>query len=539
VRLDVVEGAGSGESSLFSGVLLSSLVGLLAGGATRGMAPAEGVPLALLFVGLFALLDAVGDAATTVLDARDVPLLRTLAIAPAAYLRARLAALLLPLAIKGLALALPLALAGAVQTRSLAPLALVPVVVLLEVWLATAAVALLIALRGVVPSFVRLRDLLAWARALLLIFGTGTWLYFLRGTAGEGELARVAGLRVLPTTWFAHLQLFVLRDPKAQPALALAALAACALAGGLLLLVAPGYVRLLDRFEQTPPSSGRPRRRPLARAFELAFVHSPERPTFRLGMALLRRERTFRVQTYPLLSYPLLFLAMGRGAEDGGLFAFLFANLPAVVMALAVAFLRHSDAARGGFWMACFRAERGAALASGARKALWLAVVLPLDLLITLLVASDRGVPFGLAAGAVALAFATAVVATAEAPEPELPFAAPFRGRIDPGSDGKRVFVLLVAVVLVALLETGVAKSGLRGLAGLTAAGWAATFVLLRRPPKPRPGLPPDPRWSDGGELAVARSRPPFRLRLKRELLGLAVFFGLSTVALAVLFAVV
>jgi hypothetical protein len=84
VRLDVVEGAGSGESSLFSGVLLSSLVGLLAGGATRGMAPAEGVPLALLFVGLFALLDAVGDAATTFLDPRDVPLLRTLAIAPAA-----------------------------------------------------------------------------------------------------------------------------------------------------------------------------------------------------------------------------------------------------------------------------------------------------------------------------------------------------------------------------------------------------------------------------------------------------------------------
>jgi hypothetical protein len=35
----------------------------------------------------------------------------------------------------------------------------------------------------------------------------------------------------------------------------------------------------------------------------------------------------------------------------------------------------------------------------------------------------------------------------------------------------------------------------------------------------------------------VARS--PFLLRLKRELLGLAVFFGLSAVALTVFFAVV
>jgi hypothetical protein len=503
------------------------------------MAPAEGVPLALLFVGLFALLDAAGDTATALLDARDVPLLRTHAVAPATYLRVRLAALLLPLSLKGVAMSLPIALSAAIQTRSVAPFVLVPIVLLLETWLASVAIALLIALRGVVPSFVRLRDLLTWARVLFLMVGTGAWLFFLRGTAGQSQLTRFAALEALPTTWFAHLDLLVLRDPGAQPSLAAAAVAACAIAALLLAVAAPGYVSLLDRFEQTSAARAGPRRRPLARAFELSCVHPAERPTFRLGMALLRRERTFRIQTYPLLAYPLLFLAMGRGAADHGLFAFLFANLPALVMALAVAFLRHSDSSRGGFWLACFRGERGSALASGSRKALWFAVVLPLDLLITLLVASDRGVPFGIAAGAVALAFATAVVVTAQAPEPALPFAAPFRGRIDPGSDGGRVFGLLVVVVLVALVETAIADSGLRGMAGLTAAGWAATVVLLRRPPRPLSAAPDAPRWSEGDEVAPAENRAPFPVRLKRELLGLAVFFGLSAVALTVLFAVV
>jgi hypothetical protein len=93
LRLDVVEGSGAGESTLFAGVLFSLLVGLLAGGATRGLPLAEGLPLAFLFVGLFALVDAVGDAATSFLDPRDVPLLRMLPVGSATYLRARLLAL--------------------------------------------------------------------------------------------------------------------------------------------------------------------------------------------------------------------------------------------------------------------------------------------------------------------------------------------------------------------------------------------------------------------------------------------------------------
>jgi hypothetical protein len=63
--------------------------------------------------------------------------------------------------------------------------------------------------------------------------------------------------------------------------------------------------------------------------------------------------------------------------------------------------------------------------------------------------------------------------------------------------------------------------------------------VLLRRPPRPRAGLPPPPHWSDEPASAVVVARSPFLLRLKRELLGLAVFFGLSAVALTVFFAVV
>jgi hypothetical protein len=401
----------------------------------------------------------------------------------------------------------------------------------MQLFLAAAAVLLLVASRSFAPPFVALRDLLIWARVVLLVGGTGTWLLFIRG--GESQIARLAALWPLPTDWFAHLLLLLLRDPAAQPLHALAAAAGCVVAALALALIAPRYTRLLDQFERTPPSRGWPQ--PLRRACELAFVHPAERPTFRVGVALLRRERTFRLQTYPLLAYPLLFLFMGRGADDGGLFAFLFANLPALVMALAVAFLRHSDSESGGFWSACFGGERGGALASGARKALWFAIVLPLEAVVTLLLISDRGLAFGLAAGAAALAIATAFVVTAHAPEPEAPFSQPFRGRIDPGRDGARVFVGAVAIVLLALGETALARRGVAGLAGLAAASAVATVVLVGR--RPRAGTTVAPLVPvDEAVPAAAPSRLPFPVRLKRELVGVAVFFGLSAAALLVLF---
>jgi hypothetical protein len=537
LRLDVVEAAGAGESTLFSGLLLALLVGVLAGGATRGMAPAVGLPLAFLFLGLFALVDAVGDAATAFLDPRDLPLLRTLPIDSATYLRARLLALLVPIGVKSLALSLPLALGTAVARASLAPLAIIAAVALMELVLTAAAVVVLIATRRLLPSFVSLRDLLIWARVLILVGGTAAWLLFIRG--GESWLARLGAVAAVPTGWFAHLLLVVTREPGARPGAALCAAAASVATALALALLAPGYVRLLDLLEHTPPSRRWPQ--PLKRACELVFVHPDERPTFRLGVALLRRERTFRLQTYPLLAYPLLFLFLGRGADDRGLFALLFANLPPLVVALAVLFLRHSDSEGAGFWAACF-GVRGGALASGARKALWYAIVLPLELVVTLLLISDRGVAFGFAAGAASLAVATALVVTAHAPEPDLPFSRPFRGWIDPGSDGPRLFAGALAIVALAVGEAKLLQRGdlgARDLAGLAGASVAATLVLMRRGPPAAMAAPQMVRFDESGAVPPARARPPFPVRLRRELMGVGLFFALSAAALLVLFVTV
>lgn len=532
LRLDVVEGAGAGESTLFSGLLLSLLVGLLAGGATRGMAPAEGLPLAFLFLGLFALVDAVGDAATAFLDPRDLPLLRTLPVDSATYLRARLLALLVPIGVKSLALSLPLALGTAVARASLAPLAplgIIAAVALMQLCLTAAAVVLLIATRRLLPSFLSLRDLLIWARVLFLVVGTAAWLLFFRG--GDSWLARLGGVAAVPTGWFADLLLVVLREPGARPGAALCAVGASVATALALALLAPGYVRLLELLERTPRTRRWPQ--PLRRACELAFVHPEERPGFRLGVALLRRERTFRLQTYPLLAYPLLFLFMGRGADDGGLFAFLFANLPALVLALAAAFLRHTDSEGGGFWAACFVGERSGALANGARKALWFAIVLPLEAVVTLLLVSDRGLAFGLAAGCAALAAATAFVVHSRVPEPDLPFSQPYRGRIDPGREfGRRA----ITIVLLGLVETAVARLGARGLLLLAAAGASATIVLMRRRPPPAMAAPQMVRFDESAAVPPARSRPPFPVRLRRELMGVGLFFALSAAALLILF---
>src|SRR5262249_41643065 len=81
-----------------------------------------------------------------------------------------------------------------------------------------------------------------------------------------------------------------------------------------------------------------------------------------------------------------------------------------------------------------------------------------------------RGVAFGLAAGAASLAVATALVVTAHAPQPDLPFSRPFRGRIDPGGDGPRLYAGATAIVAPALREAALPRFGARGLAALAGA---------------------------------------------------------------------
>ena len=133
----------------------------------------------------------------------------------------------------------------------------------------------------------------------------------------------------------------------------------------------------------------------LRRLFQSSFVAPRERPGFNLALALIRRERTFRLQTYPLLGYPVVFLIFGRGQDDGGLFALCFSHFATLTLPLALLFLRFSDAPAAA-WVQSFHAEHERkAMWSGARKAFVFAVVLPLYVIVAVLLGLDRGAGFG------------------------------------------------------------------------------------------------------------------------------------------------
>ncbi len=117
LRLDVVESAGLGSATLLSGILFSTLIGAAVGGIAAAETSASATALVFGLLGLFALVDAVGDVASAWLDPRDLPLLRAYPNAPVAYARARLAALALPVAARGLALILPSAAALIAEGR--------------------------------------------------------------------------------------------------------------------------------------------------------------------------------------------------------------------------------------------------------------------------------------------------------------------------------------------------------------------------------------------------------------------------------------
>ena len=416
-------------------VLIVCAFALFAATIVAGIAAREP---ALLFalLGLFALVDAVGDVATAFLDPRDLPLLRSCPIEPGEYVRARLMALALPIGVKTLALGLPTA-AALIPSGAGARAAAAFFVAFAAMTMSFSAIAVfaLLLLRKVRPGQ-GLHVGLAWLRAALLVSATAGWLLLFQGPRGEGESGSATVLRacesaLLPTSWFAGLYQTLAGIAAAswtRVAAALGTLVASAL--GVMTLTA-SYVRLLEALAQAPPpgaGAGAPRG-----AFERTFVAPEERPAFRLGVALLRRERTFRLETLPLLAYPLLFLALGRGADDGGLFALIFAQLPALVLAIACVFLRFSDSPAGGFALRFL--GRAHALEAGARKALWYAVALPLSILVTALLAWDQGLVAGIAVGATGLFSSTLAVVTLRSPEPELPFVERFRGRIA-GAEG-------------------------------------------------------------------------------------------------------
>lgn len=519
LRLDVVEAAGRGSATLLSGILFSTLVGAAVAGIAAGEDARSAVGVAFALLGLFALVDALGDVATAWLDPRDLTLLRTLAIAPAAYARARLLALQLPVAAKSLALVLPAACAAAAEGHAARAVAWIAAFLPFGAFLAAAGVLLLLLLRRAGVG-ARLRDALAWLRALLLVAATGGWMVL--PPAAAGGLARGVDLAALPSAWFAELALLFEGADVTWPrvALAAAALAAVALA---LRAALRGYLPLLEALAATPVTVRATTAPPWRRAFERFAVAPAERPSFRLALRLLRRERGFRLQAIPLLAYPLLFLALGRGADDDGLFALLFSQLPALVLALAGMLLRFTDSPAGGFALAWHGGAAARSLERGARKACWWGVALPLAAIVTVLLVHDRGGWFGAAAGALGLCSSTLALLPATA-VPQLPFQERLRGRVD-GGEGGRVFGLLALLFCLALLAWPLVRSGAAGAAAVLLLALGATAWLLRRR-VPEAGVALDATVADARPLAgAAAGSLPFALRLRRELRGLCAYF--------------
>jgi hypothetical protein len=531
LRLDVVEAAGRGSATLLSGILFSTLVGAAVAGIAAGEEPRSGAAVAFALLGLFALVDALGDVATAWLDPRDVTLLRTHGIAPIEYARARLLALQLPVAAKSLALVLPAACAAAAAGHPGRALAWIAAFLPFGAFLAAAGVLVLLLLRRAGVG-ARLRDLLAWLRALLLVAATGGWLVL--PPAAAGGLARGVDVLALPSSWFAELALWLGGEPVVWSRVLLA-VGGLAAVGVALQRALRSYLPLLEALAATPAAVRATASPPWRLVFERFMVAPPERPAFRLGLLLLRRERSFRLQAIPLLAYPLLFLSLGRGADDEGLFALLFCQLPALVLALTGMLLRFTDSPAGGFALAWHGGAAARSQERGARKACWWGVALPLALVITVLLIHDRGAWFGAAAGALGLCSSTVALLPAGG-APSLPFQERFRGRIDGGEVG-RVFGLLALLFGVALLAWRVARAGPLGAGAVLLGSLATTALLLRRRPAEAAVRLEAVAADAGSGVGSAAGGAPFTLRLRRELRGLAAYFVGAALVLCAFYA--
>ncbi len=523
LRHDVIDSAATGSSPLLSGILFSSLVGFVVAGVAVGGSARGTTAIAFALLGIFGVVDALGDVASAWLDPRDLPLLRAMPTAPGEYARARLAALLLPVVSKALALILPTGCVLVARGELRAAAAMVVAFELLALLLAGGAVLLLLWLRRVAPRM-GLREVVVWTRSLLLVTATGGWLA-LPAAAGAAA-AEWCAVAWLPTTWFSELAIAAAGGEPVRLGLVGIAFAALLLLALAIARAVRHYLPMLEALAAAPPPARRRRASWLRSAFERRFVAAAERPSFRLALRLLRRERSFRLQSLPLLAYPLLFLVLGRGQDDHGLFGLLFAQLPALVLALASMLLQFSDSPAGGFFLRFYGAECASAVELGARKAFWYGTALPLSLLVALLLGYDRGLLYGAAVGAVGLLSSTVALLLVRPPSAVLPFVERFRGRLD-GGEGGRVFGLLFLVIGGALLEWRLLVAGAAPTGGLLAAALAATVVLLRRPAPVQSGsalgawttLDPDAATGGGGP------RVPFTRRLRREICGLAAFF--------------
>jgi hypothetical protein len=155
---------------------------------------------------------------------------------------------------------------------------------------------------------------------------------------------------------------------------------------------------------------------------------------------------------------------------------------------------------------------------------------------VTALLVWDRGLGFGIEVGATSLASSTLAILPPRARPKTPPFVERFRGRLD-GDEGGSVFGVLFAVAVAAFLAWRLVREGTGSRAVLAALALAVVTWLLRRRPRPSLAVSSSTFEPEPASSGVPAALPPFPVRLRRELSGLAVFFALASLALTAFFA--
>ncbi len=525
LRFDLFQGGGGeGSARIYGGALMASLLTTLLCVFLADQEPA--MAIAVLFcgtgvLGFFGILSEVGAA---FLDPRDADLLRALPVRGSTYLGARLATLAVIIAIRTASFGVVPAVVLSLGARGpwYGALSYLATLYLMFIALAGCAVLLFLALQKVFdPTWIR--EVLVWVQVLIYVVGTGGWLIVWNSDLAE----RLRKLTLidwpgLPTNWFASLHLFLAYGDSPQGRHLVFLVGTLGAVAGLLFWLGRDYLDTLAELNK-PSQRTRPPSQSLAcRLFERILVPASQRAGFHLGRRLLRRERTFRLQTYPLLAYPLLFLYLGRNSENPELFAILFSHLSALYLPLVSLFLQFSDTPEASWVLDLHGMQRPADLWAGARKALVFGVVLPLGVLVTGLLCWIQGPFLGLSSGVFAMAVA-ALVAASGSVSSRPPFAERFHGALHREDAMGRAYAMFFTVAAlgaaqIALLNKQPGALPLLAFLAVIFVGWR-----LRQPT-------PDPGPDDAPELTpamteAAATNEPFSVTLRRELRGLAVLY--------------
>lgn len=467
-------GAGMLLTSLMFGVTGALITAFIVFGEVDDMRAMGMVQIALMLT-LGALL--VSDYLSVLLDPAEADLLAPRPVSGRTVILARLAHLLLYMAVPvGSFVLLPWVF-GAWGRGGLTWFVIMPVASLLSTTFVLAAilftfVELLRRLDGERLAAMLLRGQIAASFALFGSYYVGLGL-FANETARAWLMGDHMGLASVPPYWFGGLYA-VAAGRRDEVALVLAALAVIVpLALMALLLVRSGH-RLVTGLASATTGAGEVSGRPGPLRRLAARLVSPglERAGFDLFVALSARERGFRSRVYPMLIVPFLmfaWMAMDESARSGHLYIW-GSLIPMFYGILILVELRNSDTPGAAWIFAAAPIETHGLIVSGVVKALSFAFLLPWMVLVLL---ASRLMSQNLPLTDVAFGTAIAITVTLFAARLVVTDAFPFSRAYSPKQNQRfgLFFCTMLGLGLVAGLQ--------RALAEVTGAVEIGTLVLV------------------------------------------------------------